>query len=243
MAIILCKEGCLSIVKVGYPLLIVIMSVSSLLYGLAETEPVMVYGPPEISARTRRTAEKYKAEVLNGRLKQRTFHATDAIVRLAAYKLKRTGHKKESDLLLKEWKKEQSFFWDRPGIGSHEPISKWLLEQFKMWEFVLGKEVVHTLRLDDIHTINSSLRVIFSCLDDVDEIEYFLHLCHDDLNGYRGLLPVVFFWSSFWTCVGLTWQAGGYLYCSPISQGIEVLADQLVCPSVNNLLWKNACNK
>lgn len=198
----------------------------------------MMYGKPEISARTKRMANDFKKEINSGRFKKKVHTSLDAIIKLAAYKLKRVGKVKESKLLLKEWS-EQSL---RIGIGSHDPLSKWLSDQYLKWEFLLSKDVVHALRLDDIHTINHAIPVVFSCIDDIDEIEYFMHLCHDDLNKFRGLLPVTAYWTSFWSCVGFSWSTG-FVWCAPISMGVEIISDSVVCPSVNGSLYKLACNK
>lgn len=197
----------------------------------------------EISARTKMKAKRYGEMIENGRLAEKTDQALDAMIRLAVYKLNRVGKKKEAKVLLREWEDQWSGYITRTrGIGDHAPISAWLSEKYRMLEFTLGKDVVYTLRLSDIHTINHALPVVFKCVDNVDEMEYFLHFVHDDspTGPYRGLAPVVTYWVSFFACVGFTWGTG-FLFCSPISMGIEWFTKSVIAPKLNEPLWKKAC--
>lgn len=208
-----------------------------------EEEPVMQAGEPEISKRTEEKASKFEKDVRAGRLKARTNAALNAMVRLGAYQLKRKGYKKESAQLIKEWEKQ----WDgylllERGIGDHKPLSAWLAEKTAMLEFLLGKEVMRALRLSDLITINYALPVVFSCVDNVDEFEYANHFVDDLDNGYRGLGPVVVYWTTFFSCVGFTWGSG-FLFCSPIAMGTEWITLSFIAPKLNRPLWKWACKQ
>lgn len=213
----------------------------------AEEEPVMMAGQPEISARTKRMANKYQNEIKAGKLKKKTNEALNAIIRLAAYKLNKDGHKEKATKLIYEWEHNFSRVLEDSysrGITDHKPLSAWLAGVSLMLDVTLGHEVCHSLRLDDLITINYAIPVVISCIDDVDEIEYFLHFVEDDTpgHGYRGLGPVVIYWTSFFVCTGFTWGSG-FLYCSPISMGVEYLAKEYVCPALNEPLWKWSCKK
>ena len=109
-----------------------------------------------------------------------------------------------------------------------------------MLEFTLGKDIVYALRLSDIHTINHAIPVVFKCIDQVDEVEYFKHFVHDEDGPYRGLAPVVVYWTTFFVCVGGTWGTG-FLFCGPIAMGTEWLTKNYVGPKLNEPLWKRAC--
>lgn len=218
--------------------LLTILLVINMLTGMsfADEEPVM-YAKPEISARTKRLASRFENDVKAGRLKERTHKATDAIIRLAVYKLNRVGKKKEAAQLLKEWKEQEVFFLGR-GIGDHKPLSKWIADKYNMLEFTLGKDICYDLRLSDLKSINFGIPVVLSCVDDVDEMEYFKHFVSDE--DYRGLGPVAGYWTSFFACVGSTWGTG-FLYCAPLAMGVEWLSKNYVCPKLNEPLWKRAC--
>lgn len=206
----------------------------------AEEEPIMMSGTFEISERTQKIADKFESDVNRGRLKQRTNAALNAAIRLAAYKLKRVGHKKEADRMIYEWEHQFFYVLEARGIGDHRPLSAWLAEKTAMLEFILGKDVMHALRLDDLITINYALPVVISCADNVDLEEYGNHFVEDLDNGYRGLGPVVVYWTSFFSCVGFTWGSG-FLFCSPIAMGAEWITLNFVAPKLNEPLWKWAC--
>lgn len=219
--------------------------------GEIEEDPIVQTksGLFENSPRTRRLANRFARDIEQGRLAEKTDSALDAIIRLAAYKLHRVGKEKESEVLLEEWEGQWRGYvvryagsGIRNGIGSHRPLSDWLAQKTMMLELALGKEVMHALRLDDLITINYALPVCFRCIDDVDESEYRLHFVSDPINGYRGLMPVIIFWVTEFSCVGFTWGSG-FLFCSPIAMGTEFLTLQFVAPKLNNFAWRRACKK
>jgi|GEM_PF-4900709 len=218
-------------------LLIIIALMSAHL--IADEEPVMMHGEPEISQRTHRIANDFEVDLASGKLKQKTHKATAAIIRLAAYKLKRVGKKAEANQLLKEWKAQEVYFLGR-GIGDHKALSKWLSDKYDMLEFTLGKEICYSLRLSDLKTINYGIPVVLSCVDNVDLEEYGNHFIYDDEYRLRGLGPVAGYWTSFFACVGGTWGSG-FLFCAPIASGVEYLAKNYVCPKLNEPLWNRAC--
>lgn len=209
-------------------------------YSFADEEPIMQSGKPEVSKRTQRIANKYEKDLRSGRIKERTNHALDSIVRLSVYKLRRTGHKAEAAQFLKEWEEQYQYILIGRGIGDHKPLSTWLAAKYDMLELILGKEICHALRLSDIKTINYAVPVVFACEDHVTEAEFFLHFVADDTNGYRGLGPVVAYWTTFIVCVGGTWGTG-FLFCSPIAMGVEYLSDSFICPRLNEPIWKLSC--
>jgi len=211
-------------------------------YPPTEEEPVMNSGEYEISARTERMAAKFENEIRSGLLLKKTDDTLNAIIRLAVYKLKRTGHIAEGTQLLKEWENQWSGYLLNRGIGDHRPLSKWLAEKTAMLELTLGKQAMHLLRLDDLITINYALPVVIKCIDEVDVDEYARHFVHDEANGYRGLGPVVSYWTSFFACVGFTWGTG-FLFCAPIAMGVEYLVDNFVAPKLNEPLWRRACHQ
>ena len=200
----------------------------------------------EISRRTKKKTDQFERDIKAGHLAYDTDRALNALIRLGWYKLSRVGQKEAANKMLREWEGqwqgEVSRLWLTRGIGDHRPLSQWLAEKYTMMEFLLGKDVCHALRLDDIKTINFGIPVVISCVDNVDEVEYGRHFIADEVNGYRGLGPVVAFWVTEFACVGFTWGTG-FLYCGPIAMGVEYLTKQFVAPRLNHPLWNLVCQK
>jgi len=202
----------------------------------------MIYGKPEVSERTTSQAKRFRKKIESGKLRQETDNALDAIIRLASYKLHKDGYESLSQKLINEWESQWKGYLTRRDITDHAPLSEWLHEKTDMLEFILGKDIMHALRLDDLITINFCIPVIFSCIDDVSLEEYGFHFIGDGKNGYRGLGPVLSYWGSFFTCVGLTWGTG-FMFCAPIAMGVELIVKLGVAPKLNEPLWKHFCHK
>jgi len=190
--------------------------------------------PPEVSDHSRRVARRFERDMEDGRLRERTNGALDAMIRLGAHKLRKAGHKKEAKKLLDEWDNQYRFHLLRRDLGDHKPLSQWLKKKYEELEALLGPEVCHALRLDDIKIINFGIPVVFSCVDDVDELEYSKH--------FVPLAGTVIYWTTFFSCVGFTWGTG-FLYCSPLSWGAEFLTEKYIAPRLNEPIWKLSCHQ
>lgn len=178
-------------------------------------------------------AKRFENDVKLGRLTERTKLALDAIVYYAIFNLKMKGTEeslKQAETIKEEW--EHRFKYR--DLGDHEPVSQWLAEKYSVLEFILGTSVMRATRLEDLKIINYAIPVIFKCVDNVDEYEFYLH--------EQPFLGTVSYWSSFWTCVGFTWGTGA-LYCGPLSKGVEWLVETMAAPRLNSFLWKKSCNK
>lgn len=226
--------------------LLLFITFSNASLAASEEEPVMIH-EPEISARTKRMAAKYEAEIKAGKFENNVQMGLDALIRLAVYKLKREGYVKESKQLWKEWQEQYQFHYedllndtDGRHIGEHGEISKWLKEQMQKLTFILGKEIVYQLRLSDLRTFNETPKVVFACYDNVSEAEYFLHLVADEEVAIRGLGPCSAYWVSQLACLGAS-MSSGFMFCGPISMGVEWVAKNYVFPKLNEPLWKKAC--
>lgn len=195
---------------------------------------------PEISARTKRMAREFGYDVEKGKLREKAHMGLDALIHLAIDTLKKEGHIKEAETMQKEWSEQYSFmFLDNRHIGEHGALSLWLKEQMEKLTFLLGKEIVYSLRLSDIRTFNETPKVVFACYDNVDEMEYFFHLVHDEEVAIRGLGPCSAYWVTWAGCVA----ASGGMICSPVALGVEWLAKNYVFPKLNEPLWKKACKQ
>lgn len=189
----------------------------------------------EVSDRVWKLSEGFSEEVQQGRMRERTNGALNAMIRFAAFKLKTKGHKKEAALLVNEWETRWNGYLMRVGrdIGDHRPLSQWLAEKYDMLELILGVDICHMLRLDDLKTVNYGIPVVFSCVDNVDVVEFEKHFV-----PFSG---VVIYWTSFFTCVGGTWGTG-FLFCSPISWGCEFVTEKWIAPKLNETVWGWSCH-
>lgn len=200
---------------------------------------------PEISVRTKRMAREFGREVEKGKLREKAHIGLDNLFRLAVSTLKKEGHVKEADIMWKEWSEAYQFRYmmmisdDTRHIGEHGAISLWLKEQMEKLTFLLGKELVYSLRLSDIRTFNETPKVVLGCYDNVDEAEYFLHLVHDGDVSIRGLGPC----SAYWVSWGACQAAGGGFVCGPIAMGVEWVCKSYVFPKLNEPLWKKVCKQ
>lgn len=188
----------------------------------------------EVSDRVDRMARWYGTEIHQGRLRERTNLALNAMVRFAAFKLRAKGHKIQANKLINEWEGQWSGYLMRVGrdLGDHRPLSQWLAEKYAILEFIFGTDFMEFTRLVDLKIINFGIPVVFSCVDNVDEVEFEKH--------FVPLGKVTVYWSSFFVCVGGTWGTG-FLFCSPISWGLEFAAGRWVLPPLNRTVWEWSC--
>lgn len=191
-----------------------------------------MHGAPTINQETHSKKDKFEDDIRHNRLRERTNSALDALVHLSAYKLRRAGHRKEAAQLLKEWKEQWDGYLLRRDIGDHAPLSQWLAQKYATLEFILGIKVCQSLRLTDLKVINFAIPVVFNCVDKVLSDEYARH--------FEPLCGVVSFWTTFFTCVGMTWGTG-FLFCSPIAMGTEYLVQKYIAPKLEFWAWDIAC--
>lgn len=212
----------------------------------AGEEPVMTVeykASASSEKKAKKRAAQFDRDIRSGKLKRQTNTALDGIIRLAAYKLYRMDLDTHADRLLKEWNEQYRFYLDETrceGITCHEPLSQWLAEQCLLLEILLGKDVVHALRIDDLITINYSLKVLFSCPAGMTESDFFLHMVEDPGHGYRGLMPVVTYWLAEIGCVGASWGSG-FLFCAPLAMAAEIAVKLVVAPKLSEIVYGWSC--
>lgn len=187
----------------------------------------------EVSSRTEDITREFEASVRAGQLRERTNIALNAMVRFAIFKLRLKGHKVQAAKLQSEWENTWQNDLMRRDLGDHRPLSQWLAQKYDMLEFLLGATFMELTRLVDIKVINFSIPVVFSCIDNVDEVEFGKH--------FVPLAKVAVYWGSFFACVGATWGSG-FLFCSPISMGCEYVTGKWIAPRLNPSVWEWSCH-
>lgn len=214
---------------------------------LAVEEPIMQSESYEISTRTKTKARGFERDVYKGKAARLAHTGLNALIHVAAYKLKISGHQSDGIRLLKEWEEQYSMEYlgwmeDSRHIGDHPPVSAWLNEQLMKLYLILGPSAMRMTRLSDLVTFNSTPRVIFQCIDSVDLAEYGLHWIEDPFVDVGGLAPVTAFWVSSAACLGASFSSG-FLFCGPISAGVEFLVRQFAAPNTNEFMWETFCKK
>lgn len=166
------------------------------------------------------------------------------IVKLAAYKLRKKGHCETAGMIEAIWRHYDGRIIDlalgNRDIGWFEPISDALAMIYELTEQKLGYDVCHMLRLDDLKTINYALGVAFRpCYYGYDE--YFKHMVVDP--KYRGLLPVLSYWTIVIGCSYATYGIGYPFICSPAGFIIEKVVQNRIAPKAVDKLYKLACSQ
>lgn len=194
-------------------------------------------GIAEVSTKSERMAADFERDLKEGRLRERTNIALDAMIRFAAHKLRQKGYKTEAKNLLTEWESDWNGYIMRvgrkPGDQSHAPLSLWLQDKTNMMIFVLGIDAMKLTRLWDLVVVNESFRVIFQCIDDVNLQEF-----GDYFVPFSG---VIAYWGAFISITAATWGTG-FFFAGPISMGCEMLVVNVIAPKLNEPAWNLSCN-
>lgn len=147
--------------------------------------------------------------------------AIRAIVKVSSLNLRRKGYYAEASQLESEWKQLDGKIVHgllTRSIGDFEPISEWLALSYEMLEAKLGLDLCETLRLTDIKTLNYCIKVCFQ-LCKYGYTNFYDHFVTD--NRYKGLAPVVAYWTTVITCDIASYGAGYFFVCSPIGMLVE----------------------
>lgn len=164
-------------------------------------------------------------------LARETDRTLSSIVRMAAWKLKATGHRDEADRIEREYANEFSGYVARlaslEAIGDHAPLSQWLSDQYVLLSILLGEQAMKALHLDDIMTVNYGLPVVFHMAsignEVVDARDYSDHFCP--------LMGVFGYWGTWASCVAVTWGLGAVTFiCTPAGMIAEHVTLNFVAP-------------
>lgn len=177
---------------------------------------------------------------------QLAYHSNESItniVKLSAFRLRRKGHDETAGMIEAIWRHYDGRIIDlalgNRDIGWFEPISDAIALIYELTEQKLGFDVCHSLRIDDLKTINYALRVAFRpCFYGYDE--YFKHMVKD--TKYRGLIPVLSYWSIIIGCSYATYGIGYPFICAPSAYIIEKVVENKIAPKAVDALYNLACN-
>lgn len=198
------------------------LTLALLFSGLAKSEDTYEYSK-EISS-----FEHDLRNLDRTKLAARADRAIGQIIKLAVWKLKRTGHHQEANRIRQEWEGQyKGFLVLNQGIGDYKPLSEWLAGVYMIAELLLGVETCEFLHLDDIKIINFTIPVVFAMHDvlgpvEIDRAEYGLHF-----NPFAG---VVAYWGVWAGCTAATWGSGMFLICTPAGMGSEYLMLHQIAP-------------
>lgn len=164
--------------------------------------------------------------------------AVDNLIKTTIGELKKRGHHTLAGTIEMDYIQRYKGFvmTFQPGrdVGDHEAIS-WLLKIHDDIEFVIGPKLCHATRIHDLWVIAYTIRVVFSCQDNVDPLEYAKH--------YIPLSGIAARWVSYGTCCGLSLGTGVIYFCGLIADGVEELTIRFISPLLLPTAYKMACEK
>lgn len=167
--------------------------------------------------------------------------ALRAIFRIAVRNLKAKGYYADAYRMEAKWKSLDGKLIEavrNRSIGDFEPISDWLAVAYELLELKLGIDVCRTLRLTDLKTLNYCIKVCFKpCV--YGYANFYDHFVADE--RYKGLAPVISYWTAVITCNIASYGAGYFFICSPIGMLVERAVLLRVGPWAAPKLYDWAC--
>ncbi len=193
-------------------------------------------------------AEKIARDLERGglfRLAQRTTTALRGIYQIGISNLRRKGYRAEADQLQRDWDTVVSTEIMRVlnkknrDIGDWEPLSIKLALAYELLEYKLGYQICFALRLTDLKSLNYGIPVVFQPCE-YGLSEFHKHFVHDD--RYRGVAPLVSYWTTVISCSIMTAGAGYFFICSPLGMAVELGMDKVVAPWLAPKIYNLACD-
>jgi hypothetical protein len=187
------------------------------------------------------------------KLAERTNVAIKALVKISILNLKRHHYYTLANELSEAWEKEDGLLQEiveeqerrgRYDIGDFEPLLKFLGDAYTKIEQALGYDICYVLRLTDLKTLVWGIPVVFEPCR-YGQTEFGIHMCSDPPKpqAYKGVFPVVAYWTSTITCSMATFGAGLFFICSPVSMLVEIAVKDGICPWAAPKLYNMACSK
>lgn len=177
-----------------------------------------------------------KADLLNGRLAERTNIALDILLAVAVNKLKREGFEFEAEKIKKEWQENWFGYIVRVrDIGDHDPMSEWLAVTYFKIESLLGPDLMAWLHLDDLWVLNHAIPVLFKpCSLEWDKVEYKKH--------FVPACSVFAYWGTMIPCMVFTTGLGTF-FCSPGAMLSENLMKKFIAPGLSDRVYEASCER
>lgn len=207
----------------------------------------------EYSASPVQETAKIEADILNGKLAQRTEQALNTIFSVAEGELRKRGHEKEAYDLQMEWadkyRSEFHRFAESMGrdIGDHpdQIFSKWLDDKIDMLIFLLGMDVMKATHLIDLKVFNDTPKIVFRpCTFNMGSItiprneEYKNHFSYGE--ELYGLVPVTTYWVVYGVVTAASSGTGFVFFSGIIASGAEKLIS-FVTPKLSDTVFHKAC--
>lgn len=170
-------------------------------------------------------------------LARKTDAALEGMIRLAVWKLQRTGHNDEA---IEVWNQWDGFYRGylvrevmKEGLGDHEPLSRWLADVYAKLVDLFGESAVKFMHLDDINIANFAIPVVFHMKqiggDVIDAPEYALHFV-----PFSG---VVAYWGTWGACEAVTMGTGWFIVCTPAGMAAEYVTVTYIAPRFSDRVW------
>jgi hypothetical protein len=131
-------------------------------------------------------------------------------------------------------------------IGSHEPLSQWLLDVHNKVHDLIGEFLCKMTRVHDIWTLSYAIPVMFAPSKYSQE-EYRDHFHGHRWIGWiwvhRGGVPIITYWVINGVCGGLTYGMGWVTFvCGPISGFGQTIMEDYFSEDLSDFVWTRANN-
>ena len=165
----------------------------------------------------RKKHDQLKADLLNGKMGERANKAIDNIIITTVGELKKRGHRSLALQIESDWKIYYGFTNELDliparDVGDHPGI-KFLLSIHEKVHAVLGDVICSAIRTHDLFILAHTIPVVFRCVDNVNDTEYFRH--------FAPFAKVVSYWLTYGICVGASMGTGVMGFCGLIGMVVE----------------------
>jgi hypothetical protein len=183
---------------------------------------------------------KVEADLVAGKVEERTNVALKAMFRVAGWKLEQTGFHAEARQLEYEYTRYYEsyvLYGIYPvDLGDHPPLSQWLSDTYAKLENLLDPKVMALLHLDDINILNYAIPVVLLRVPGpISRDEYRLHFAGSDAHG--GFAGVVTYWGVWGACQVLTAGTGWFIVCTPAGSGAEYIMQHRIAPGLSDRIY------
>ena len=211
----------------------------------------------ENNAAGQRRAKLFVRDIKNmPRLAQKWDIAIGGILKIAYHNLNQFEFPDAAQEIQSDWRQHKgelirivnAIQYDERAQQDLDGYWKWLDETYLKIEGKLGYELCHSLRLDDLYSLNRIGWIFRPC--SIGESQWTCVLCGDKhvpipaVNPRRGDLPIISYWATSVSCGVATFGVGVIgMVCGPLAMVVEYTVDSWACPRLETWLYTKACGR
>lgn len=185
-----------------------------------------------------RLALRFQRDMVSGLGSQLLVSALDNIFANVDRELGRRGHAIEAETIAEEYRTKFRgiFLTMKMGgfrdVGDHAAI-QWLLSVHDRIEGIIGHLLCVQLGFHDLWSLAYAIPVVFSCVDQVDLVEYAKH--------FSLFCGIVAYWATDIACMIATSGTGVGIVCGLVASAVKRIVVNRVAPAIDDWAWGRAC--